>query len=74
MVLHYNRVKFVGTVTVILWAVMLGTVGITILVTAAHFQVARAIAFPAGWFSFSWGFLLGLGGASMIALYDLMGY
>jgi len=72
--LHYNRVKFVGTITVVLWAVMLGTVGITILVAAAHFQMAHAIAFPTGWFSFSWGFLLGLGGASMIAMYDLMGY
>jgi amino acid transporter len=74
VVLHYNRVKLVGTITVVLWAVMLVTVGITILVTAAHFQLARAVAFPTGWFSFSWGFLLGLGGASVFAMYDLMGY
>jgi amino acid transporter len=74
VVLHYNRVKFVGTVTVVLWAIMLGTVGVTIVLVAAHFQLAHAMAFPAGWFSFSWGFLFGLGGASMIAMYDLMGY
>jgi amino acid transporter len=74
IVLHYNRVRVVGKVTVVLWAIMLVTVAATIGIGLRHFRVEYATAFPAGWFSFSWGFLMGLGGASMIAIFDLMGY
>ncbi len=74
IILHYNRVKFVGTVTVVLWIIMLITVAFTILAGIAHFHSAYAFAFPKGWLTFSWGFLFGLGSASMIAMYDLMGY
>ena len=74
IVLHYNRVKFVGTVTVILWIVMLVTVAITIFVGITHFHTSDAFAFTPGWFSFSWGFASGLGSATLIAMYDLMGY
>lgn len=74
IILHYNRVKFVGTVTVILWVIMLLTVLLTIAAGVPHFRLSQAMAFSSGWFSFSWGFLFGLGGASLIAMYDLMGY
>ncbi|MGC8595379.1 MAG: APC family permease [Candidatus Kryptoniota bacterium] len=74
IVLHYNRVKFVGTVTVILWIVMLITAGITVAVGLSNFNAQTAFNFPKGWFSFSWGFVSGLGSATLIAMYDLMGY
>ena len=74
IILHYNRIKFVGTLTVVLWIIMLTTVGITIFVGAAHFQPELAFAFPKGWFSLSWGFVMGLGSATLIAMYDLLGY
>ncbi len=74
IILHYNRVKFVGAVTVFLWIVMLVTVGITIFVGLTHFHVRDAFTFTHGWFSFSWGFVSGLGSATLIAMYDLMGY
>jgi len=74
IILHYNRVKFVGAVTVFLWIVMLVTVSITIVVGLTHFHVQDAFAFTHGWFSFSWGFVSGLGSATLIAMYDLMGY
>jgi amino acid transporter len=72
--LHYNRIRFVGGVTVGLWIVMLVTVAVTVAVGLAHFRLEYATAFSPGWFTFSWGFILGLGGASMVAMYDLMGY
>ena len=74
IILHYNKIKFVGIITVILWAVMLITVGITIFVGLTHFHPEHAFAFPKGWFSFSWGFVMGLGSATLIAMYDLLGY
>ncbi len=74
IVLHYKKIKFVGVVTVVLWAVMLVTVGATIAVGVIHFKPEIAFNFPKGWFSFSWGFVMGLGGATLIAMYDLMGY
>lgn len=74
IILHYKKIKFVGTITVILWIVMLITVSITIIVGLSHFNVETAFNFPKGWFSFSWGFVSGLGAATLIAMYDLMGY
>jgi amino acid transporter len=74
IVLHYNKIKFVGTLTIILWAIMLITVGITIYVGLSHFHPEHAFAFPKGWFSISWGFIMGLGSATLIAMYDLLGY
>ena len=74
IILHYNRVKFVGAITVFLWIVMLVTVSITIIVGMTHFNVHDAFVFPNGWFSFSWGFVSALGSATLIAMYDLMGY
>ena len=74
ILLHYNRVKFVGAVTVFLWIVMLVTVSLTIIVGMTHFHASDAFVFPHGWFGFSWGFVSGLGSATMIAMYDLMGY
>ncbi len=74
IVLHYNRIRFVGKVTVFLWVVMMITVVSTVIAGVSHFHLSYALAFPSGWFTFSWGFLFGLGGASLIAMYDLMGY
>jgi amino acid transporter len=74
IILHYNKVRFVGLVIVVLWVVMLVTVAATIGIGLIHFQLSTALAFPPNWFSFSWGFLFGVGSASMIAMYDMMGY
>lgn len=74
IVLHYNRIKFVGAITIILWIIMLITVALTIFVGITHFNPHNAFDFPDSWFSFSWGFLMGLGGSTLIAMYDLLGY
>ena len=41
---------------------------------ALHFDAARAFDFPPGAFDFSLGFLLGLGAASRVGIYDYLGY
>jgi len=74
IILHYNRIRFVGFLTVILWSIMLLTVALTIIVGILHFNPDYVFNFPDGWFSFSWGFLMGLGGSTLIAMYDLLGY
>ncbi|MGA9407061.1 MAG: amino acid permease [Bacteroidota bacterium] len=74
IILHYKRIRFVGAITIILWIIMLLTVAITIVVGIVHFNAANILDMPKGWFSFSWGFVLGLGGATLIAMYDLLGY
>jgi len=72
--LHYNKIRFVGVLTIILWLIMLVTVAVTIVVGITHFNPSNVLDMPKGWFSFSWGFVLGLGGATLIAMYDLLGY
>jgi len=74
IILHYNKIKSVGTITIVLWVVMLITIAATIFVGVTHFNLDYAFDFPKEWFSFSWGFILGLGGATLIAMYDLLGY
>jgi amino acid transporter len=74
IILHYNNVKFVGTLVIVLWIIMLATVALTIFVGITHFNASYVFDFPKGWFSFSWGFVMGLGGATLIAMYDLLGY
>ena len=41
---------------------------------ALHFDASRAFDFPPGAFDFSLGFLLGLGAASRVGIYDYLGY
>ncbi len=69
-----RRITFLSRVTVTLWV---GTVATMVAVVAfglPHFDPARAFAFPPGAFGFSRGFVLGLGSAALIAVYDYLGY
>ncbi len=72
--LLYRGVAAVGRLTVVLWAGMLVTVTWIIFSGLANFDAGRAFDFPAGAFDFSAGFLLGLGGATLIAMYCFLGY
>jgi amino acid transporter len=74
IILLYRRITFIGTITVILWAgTLLTTVGV-IVSGAMHFDAKLAFDFPPGAFNFSLGFLLGLGAASRVGVYDYLGY
>ena len=74
VVLLYRRIEAIGTLTVSLWIGTLLTTAAVIASGALHFDAARAFDFPPGAFDFSLGFLLGLGAASRVGIYDYLGY
>ena len=72
--LLYRGINGVGRLTVVLWVGMLVTVIVVIGTGLLNFDAKIAFDFPPDAFDFSRGFLLGLGGAMLIAMYDFMGY
>src|SRR2546425_694106 len=74
IVLLYRRITSIGTITVSLWIGTLLTTLAVIITGAMHFSAARAFDFPPGAFTFSLGFLFGLGAASRVGIYDYLGY
>lgn len=74
IVLLYRRITSIGTITVSLWIGTLLTTLAVIITGAMHFSAARAFDFPPGAFTFSLGFLFGLGAASRVGVYDYLGY
>jgi amino acid transporter len=72
--LLYRDIKTVGRLSIGMWVVVLGTV---LWITAAgvlHFNPKLAFDIPAGTIAPSWKFFFGLGGATLIAMYDYGGY
>jgi amino acid transporter len=72
--LLYRRIHSVATITVSLW---IGTMITTVAVIgtgAARFDPAVAFDVPDGAFTFSLGFLFGLGAATRVGIYDYLGY
>src|SRR5437773_663007 len=74
MVLLYRRITTIGKITVSLWCGTLLTVVAVIVGGAFHFDPHLAFDFPPRAFDFSVGFLLGLGAASRVGIYDYLGY
>jgi amino acid transporter len=72
--LLYRRINTIGRITVALWIGTLLTVGIVIVTGPAHFNPKLAFDFPPHAFQFSLGFLLGLGEAARVGVYDYLGY
>jgi len=72
--LLYRRINSIGLITLSLWLGTLLTVAIVIVTGVAHFQPSVAFDFPSGAFQFSAGYLVGLGAASRIGIYDYLGY
>src|SRR3989475_6019388 len=71
--LLYRRIKSIATITLTLWIGTILTVIVVIVTGALNFN-PRLVDFPPGAFNFSRGFLLGLGAASQIGIYDYLGY
>jgi amino acid transporter len=72
--LLYRRIHSIGTITVSLW---IGTMLTTVAVIATglvNFDREVAFDFPPGAFNFSLGFLMGLGAAARVGVYDYLGY
>jgi len=74
LVLLYRPIGSLGPLTVTLWAGSLLTTAAVIITGVFHFDPRVAFDFPPGAFNFSVGFLIGLGAASRIGIYDYLGY
>ena len=74
LVLLYRPIGSLGALTVTLWVGSLLTTAAVIVTGLLHFSPAIAFDFPPGAFNFSIGFLIGLGAASRIGIYDYLGY
>lgn len=72
--LLYRKIGSIGTLTVSLWIGTILTTLAVIVTGAMHFDPAVAFDVPDGAFSFSIGFLFGLGAASRVGIYDYLGY
>ena len=72
--LLYRQITHIGKITVSLWVGTMVTSGAVILTGLLHFNPDIAFDFPPGAFTFSMGFLLGLGAASRVGIYDYLGY
>jgi len=70
----YRRIGSIARLTIALWiGVLVATIAV-MATGATHFDARVAFDVPPGAFQFSLGFLLGLGAASRIGVYDYLGY
>lgn len=72
--LLYRDIRTVARLSIGMWLVVVGTV---VWITAAgliNFNTSRLLDFPPAAFTFSRNFFMGLGGATLIAMYDYGGY
>jgi amino acid transporter len=74
VVLLARRITFLSRLTVTLWAGTVATLAVVLVTGLPHFNAARAFDFPPGAFDFNRGFVLGLGSAALVAIYDYLGY
>jgi amino acid transporter len=74
ILLLYRQITSIGKITISLWIGTLLTTLAVIVTGALHFNAKLAFDFPPGQFEFSLGFLMGLGAATRIGVYDYLGY
>ncbi len=74
VVLLSRRIQFLGKVTVTLWIGTLLTMAAVLIAGFPHFNPRLAFDFPPRAFAFQRGFFLGLGSATLIAVYNYLGY
>lgn len=72
LLLCYRRIQSVGKITVVLWAGMILTLGLTIAAGATHFH--PQLAFHGRPWHWNGAGLAALGAAMAFVIYDLMGY
>jgi amino acid transporter len=72
--LLYRDIRAVGRLSVAMWVVVLGTIVWITIAGLLNFDARRALDFPPGAFTPSRAFFFGLGGATLIAMYDYGGY
>jgi amino acid transporter len=70
----YRRITSIATITISLWVGTIVTTAAVIATGLVRFDPRVAFDFPPGAFNFSLGFLIGLGAASRVGVYDYLGY
>src|SRR5215831_6943644 len=74
VVLLYRKITSIGWISKAMLVVVLSTILWIIVTGLGHFDPSKAFHFPAGAFTLSTGFFLGLGSAMLVAAYDYWGY
>lgn len=72
--LLYRRITSIAKITVSLWVGTLLTIAVVVGTGLWTFDAKVAFQGAGSPFQFSWGFLLGLGAATRIGVYDYLGY
>jgi amino acid transporter len=72
--LLYRDIRSIGRLSIAMWVVVMGTGAWILFGGLTNFQVSRIADFPPGAFHLSTSFFAGLGGATLIAMYDYGGY
>ena len=72
--LLYRNIRSIARVSIGIAIIVLGSTAWIIVTGLTHFHAAMAFDFPPQAFHLSHGFFLGLGAATLIALYDYGGY
>jgi amino acid transporter len=72
--LLYRDIRSIGRLSIVMWVVVMGTAAWILFGGLTNFQVSRIADFPPGAFHLSTSFFAGLGGATLIAMYDYGGY
>ncbi|MGH9844137.1 MAG: APC family permease [Blastocatellia bacterium] len=74
IILLYRKITSIARLMMWLWIGVLLAVGWIIVSGMANFRPGLAFSFPPGAFSFSLGFIAGLGSATGLAMYCYLGY
>jgi amino acid transporter len=72
--LLYRKIESVAKLVVALWVGVILTIAVVLICGLTHFDAHVAFSFPDNAFSLSRGFVLGLGSATLLAMYDYLGY
>jgi amino acid transporter len=70
----YRDIRSIGRFSIMMWVVVMGTAAWILFGGLTNFQINRVADFPPGAFHLSTNFFAGLGGATLIAMYDYGGY
>ena len=74
MILLYRDIREVGKLSVVMWVVVMATVAWVVIAGLTHFHLSQAMDFPPNAFELSGKWIMGLGGATLIAIYSYGGY
>jgi amino acid transporter len=70
----YRRIESIGYLTIILFGIMLLSIGAVIVASFTHFTPGLAFTYPPNAFTLNGAFFAGLGAGLIIGIYDYLGY